>query len=318
MIAKITFPATENRGTVVLKSPSSVTVDKSWKTLTDTATITMARKVRDFDKQKVRDIFRYGDPVIIELGINGIYHKEFEGYIIKVSADIPIVIECEDEMHRIHKVPVNASFPNTNLQGLLKTLLPTYNIDALEVEIGAVRFAKTNMGKVLEFLKDDYSLYSYMKGKELIVGKVYADDSDVQPIPLNLERDLANNSLKYRHREDIVIRINAVSTLSDGTKIEVTVGDEDGEERQLTYYAIGNTIELEKLANEDIKKYKIDGFNGSIKTFARPIIEHGNKVKLTSTIYPDRNGTYYVERVKINFDDSPQYRRTIELGDKVA
>ncbi|KQC30175.1 hypothetical protein [Flagellimonas eckloniae] len=318
MVARITFPATDNRGEVVLKKPTSVTVESSWKTLTDIATITMPRNVRDFEKQKVAEIFRKDDPVTIELGYNGVYQKEFEGYIHKVSADVPIKIECEDEMRMIRKVPVNASFQKTTLQELFDRLLPGYEVDALEVEIGAVRFAKTNMGKVLEFLKNDYSLNSYIKGKTLVCGKVYSDDSESNPITLHLEKNVVNNALNYRNREDVLIRINAVSTLTNGQKIEVTVGDEQGEERQLTYYGIEVRAELEKLANEDLKKYKVDGFDGSVATFGIPFIQHGDKVDLQSAIYPDREGTYYVERTKVVFDDSPQYRRTNELGDKVA
>lgn len=319
MVARITFPATETRNkTVVLKKPTAVTVESSWKTLTDIATITMPRNVRDFEKQKVSEIFRKDDPVIIELGYNGEYQKEFEGYISKVSADIPVKIECEDEMRVISRIPVNASFQKTTLKGLFQRLLPDYEVDALEVEIGAVRFAKTNMGKVLQFLKDDYSLHSYMKGKTLVCGKVYSDDSEKDPIVLHLEKNVVNNALNYKNREDVRIRINAVSTLTNGQKIEVTVGDEDGDERQLTYYGIEVLAELEKLANEDLKKYKVDGFDGNVVTFGIPFIQHGDKVQLTSFIYPDRDGTYYVERTKVVFDDSPQYRRTNELGDKVA
>ena len=318
MVARITFPATENRGQVVIKKPTSVTVESSWKTLTDIATITLARNVRDFDKQKVSEIFRKDDPVTIELGYNGEYQMDFQGYISKVSADIPIKIECEDEMRMVIRRPVNASFQKTTLKALFEKLLPDYEVDALEVEIGAVRFAKTNMGKVLEFLKDNYSLHSYMKGKTLVCGKIYSDDSERDPILLHLEKNVVNNSLNYKRREDVRIRINAVSTLTNGQKIEVAVGDDDGDERQLTYYGIEVRAELEKLANEDLKKYKVDGFDGNITTFGIPYIQHGDKVTVKSFIYPDREGTYYVERTKVVFDDSPQYRRTNELGDKVA
>ncbi|TLP81353.1 hypothetical protein [Maribacter sp. ACAM166] len=318
MVAKITFAATATRGELVLRKPTGVSIEKSWQQLTDTATITMPRNVRDFDKSKVNELFKKDDPVTIELGYDGVYVTEFVGYIARVSADIPIKIECEDEMRIISKTPVNASLPKTTLANLFIKLLPGVEVDALEVEIGTVRFAKTNMGEVLKFLKDEYSLYSYMKGKTLVCGKIYADDTDVVPVTLHLEKNVVNNSLNYRNAEDIRIKINAVSTLANGTKIEVLVGDENGDERQLAYYGIEILAELEKLANEDLKKYKVDGFDGTVATFGIPFIEHGYKVNLVSFIYPDRNGVYYVERVKVDFDASPQYRRTIELGEKVA
>lgn len=318
MVSKITFPQTENRGELILKKVNAVHIESGWKMLTDTATITIPRNVPYFNKHKVKETFRKGDPVKIELGYNGNLVTEFEGYISHVSADIPIVIKCEDEMYQLKKLPVNISLPATSLKKLLQTILPGYEIDALEVEIGPQRFPKTTVAKVLEKLKDDYSLYSYMKGKQLVCGKIYADDSALAPIKLHLEKNVVNNDLNYKNKEDVLIRINAVSTLKNGDKIEVKVGDESGEERQLSYYGIEIKAELTKLANEDLKKYKVDGFTGSVTCYGIPHIIHGNKVELKSSLYPDRDGTYYVEETVIDFNDSPEYRRKIQLGDKVT
>ena len=318
MVSKITFAATGTRKEVVVKKVNSIHIESGWKRLTDTATITLPRNVNYFDKHKVKETFKKGDKVKIELGYNGNYVTEFEGYIAHVSADIPIVIKCEDEMYLLKKVPVNVSLANASLEELLVTILPGYDIDALEVEIGAQRFPKTTVAKVLEKLKDDYSLFSYMKGTQLVCGKVYADDSELEPIKLHLEKNVLNNDLNYKNKEDVLIRINAVSTLKNGDKIEVTIGDETGEERQLTYYGIEVKAELTKLANEDLKKYKVDGFTGAVKTYGIPVINHGNKIELVSDLYDDRNGVYYVEETIIDFTDAAEFRRKIQLGDKAT
>lgn len=325
MVAKITFPATDTRKELVLKKIESVHIESGWKRLTDTAEITLPRKAIYFENGKrkvtfyeVKKIFKKGDPVIIELGYNGMFVKEFTGYITHVSADIPIKIKCEDEMYQLKKIPINLSVRKTSLQELLEKMIPKYTIDALEVEIGAQRFAKTTVAKVLEYLKDEYSLYSYMKGSQLVCGKVYADDSDDAAIKLNLEKNVVNNDLNYKSKDDVIIRINAVSTLSNGSKLEVTVGDENGEERQLSYYGIEIKAELLKIAKEDLKKYKVDGFTGAVKCYGIPVIHHGNKIQLTSNQYPDRNGLYYVEETVIDFNESSGYRRNVKLGDKVT
>lgn len=318
MVSKITFPATETRKELIIRKVNAVHVESGWKRLTDTAEITIARNVTYFDKYKVKETFKKGNPVKIELGYNGNFVTEFEGYISHVSADIPIVIKCEDEMYQLKKIPVNISLASTTLKKLLETILPGYTIDALEVELGPQRHPKTTVAKVLEYLKDEYSLYSYMKGKQLVCGKVYADDSELTPIKLHLERNVVNNDLNYKNKEDVLIRINAVSTLKNGDKIEVTVGDETGEDRQLSYYGITIKAELTKLANEDLKKYKVDGFTGSVKCYGIPVINHGNKIELISDVYPDRNGLYYVEETIIDFTDTAEYRRKVQLGDKVT
>jgi hypothetical protein len=325
MVCKITFAATESRPELILRNVNAVHIESGWKRLTDTAEITLPRKAIYLEQGKttvsfyeVKEYFKRGDAVIIELGYNGNYVTEFTGYITHVSADIPIKIKLEDEMYQLKKLPVNISFKTTSLQKLLKEIIPGYEVDALEVELGSLRFAKTTVAKVLEFLKDEYSLFSYMDGKKLVCGKIYADDSDSETVELHLEKNVVNNDLNYKDKEDVLIRINAVSTLKNGDKIEVTVGDETGEERQLSYYGIEIEAELTKLANEDLKKYKVDGFTGSVKAFGIPFFKHGMKVNLTSDLYPDRNGLYYVEETIVDFNDTPNYRRKGQLGDKVT
>lgn len=316
MQAHIEFPETANRKAVVIRKPNSVRIESGWKYLTDKAVIVLPRKVKYFDREKVRDVFRKGDPVIIQLGYDHKLQIEFTGYITHVAADIPIVIKCEDEMWKLKQLPVNISLRTTTLSHLLGQIVVGYSVDALDIDLGPIRFAKTTVAAVLEKLKENYSLYSYMDGKTLKVGKVYADNTGAA-IPLHLERDVVHQNLNYKHKEDVRIRIEAVSTLSGGRTLKITVGDDDGELRQLSYYGIEVEAELVKLAELDLKKYKVDGFDGGVTTFGIPVVRHGDKVALRSNLYPDRNGTYYVEEIRVVFGESG-YRRQLKLGEKAA
>ena len=317
MVARITFFKVRDREKLIIRKPNSIRIEEGWKMLTDTASIILPRNVDYFDKFNVKAVFQSGDPVTIELGYNGNYVTEFTGYVKRVSAGIPIIIECEDEMYKIKKLPVHKSYRSIRLPNLLNEIVPGYQVDALEIDLGALRFVKTNVGAVLEFLKQEYSLYSYMKYGQLVVGKIYQDD-EVEPIQLHLEKNVVDNALNYKRKEDVIIKINAVSTLSDGSKIEVTVGDEDGENRQLSYYGIVSKEALKALADQDLKKYKVDGYDGFVEAFGIPQIKHGNKVQVQSGLYPDREGVYYVEEVITTFDDSPQYHREVKIGEKVT
>lgn len=318
MVAKITFPTSRGREQILIRKPETVKITSSWRLLTDTAVVTLPRNVQFFDKNKVSEVFKSGDPIIIELGYNGIYHREFEGFVTRVSAGVPIRVECEDAMWKLKQIPVNISLQKTTLSHLLHKTVTGYQIDALEVNLGTLRYAKTTVAAMLDDLKNKYNLYSYIQDNQLIVGKIYADDSDLIPINIHLEKNVVDNSLKYQSKDDIFIKIKATSTQPNGKKIEAAVGDKQGEERQLTYYNITDKKELIKLANEDLKKYKQDGFSGNLNTFGIPVINHGNKIRLTSDQYPDRNGLYYVESVTKEFDASPKFRRAIQLGDKVS
>lgn len=316
--AEVIFQKTDHRPGVVLYRVSEITVDSSWKQLTDRATLTFPRKLKYFDTYKVRDVFRIGDPVQIKFGYNGVLNAEFSGYITDVSADIPVKIKLEDEMWKLKQIPVNFSAANIDLKKLLTKICPGYSIDALEgVQLGGVRFSNTTVAKVLEKLKNDWGLYSYMKGKQLVCGKYYVDDSHADKLRFHLEKNCVSNSLNYRRKEDVLISITAVSTLPNGEKIEVKgIGDKNGRQQTLTFYNIEVKAELERLAKIEYKKQKKDGFDGEFVGFGIPIVRHGLKVELTSELYNDRDGVYYVDGVHKTFGRGG-IRQSVQLGDKV-
>lgn len=316
---KIVFHRNDRRDEIVLNRVTEIEYESTWKEMTARGSLILPRNVRYFDKYNVREVFRRGDSLTVYFGYDGNNYKEFEGYISEVSADIPIVIKFEDEMFKVRKIPVNFSSKNTSLKELLKTIIPDYEIDSLEgVQLGAVRLSKTAVGPVLEKLQSDWGLYTYMRGKTVVCGKYYADESEYKPINFNLERNCVSTSLNYKKKEDISLKIKVVSTLSNGKKIEVeNIGDKDGNERQLTFYNIEVKAELERLGKLEYEKYKVDRFEGSFTAFGVPTVRHGLKVNLKSYLYRDRNGKYYIEKVVKKLSPSG-IRQDITLGDKVA
>jgi len=319
MTCKIVFHKNDRRDNIVLNRVTEIEYESSWKEMTDRGSLTLPRNVRYFDKYNVREVFRKGDQVTIYFGYDGINEKEFEGYISEVSADIPIVIKFEDEMFNVRKIPVNYAAANTGLKELLQKIIPGYEIDALEgVQLGAVRLSKTGVGAVLEKLQSDWGLYTYMRGKTLVCGKYYADESQYKPVKFNLERNCVSTALNYKKKEDVSLKIKVVSTLSNGKKIQVdNIGDKDGNERQLTFYNIEIEAELERLGKLEYEKYKVDRFEGSFTAFGIPTVRHGLKVAIASNLYDDRVGNYYIEKVVKKFSPSG-IRQDITLGDKVA
>lgn len=318
LTAHIQFPASREREEIIIHQPSQVHIESGWKRLTDTAVITLPRNVEFFDKNKVRETFMANDPVTIQLGYDGDNVTEFTGYVVRASAEIPIKIYCEDLMYKIKQVPAHISLPQTTSQELLEQLLPDITIDALEVNLGAVRYANTTVAMVLDDLKRKMNLYSYVQKGILVVGKIYADDTDARTTVLHLEKNVAAQNLTYKNADDIRILVKAVSTLTDGTKITAEIGDEGGEVRQLAYYNIEDEVSLKKLATEDLRKYKVDGFTGDVTTFGQPVINHGEKVYIESDLYEDRSGIYYVDGVVIDWGDNAKYRRKVTIGDRVT
>ena len=76
MCAKIVFPDTKVRKEVSISLVSSVSIESSWKMLTDTANIILPRRIRKFQGEELKDILRAGDPVRIELGYDGNMYTE--------------------------------------------------------------------------------------------------------------------------------------------------------------------------------------------------------------------------------------------------
>ncbi|WP_164905192.1 hypothetical protein [Aequorivita ciconiae] len=346
MHCEIRFFATEDRDEIVLNKATEIAFESSFKEPVSKGRITLPRNIKLFNgngetmakpEEAFRKLFKRGDKVSISWGYNGISIKEFEGYITTVSADIPVVMEFEDEMFKIKRMPVNFSSPNITLQELLQTIIPGYEIDALEgTTLGSVRLPKTQVGPVLEKLQSDWGLYTYWKDGKVRSGKYYAVertrtnvsyvdgkvvekkefiiDPDIDVF--HLERNCVSTALNYKRKEDVKLKIKAVSTLPNGSKIEVDgIGDVDGDERQLTFYNVTDVKELEALAKIEYKRFKVDGFDGSFTAFGTPSVTHGMKCKLVSGLFKEREGIYYIESVRKSFG-ADGIRQEIQLGPK--
>lgn len=319
MNAHITFTSAATGKVVSLRKPSACKIESSWKLLTDIASITLAKQVRDFDNTQVSEVFRRGDKVNVQLGYNGILLDEYSGYITTVSADAPIEIKLEDNMWKLKQVPVNISLNKTTLNKLLAAIVPTeFNIDAVEFNIGSVRFANMTVATVLDKIKSEFGLYSYFVNDTLVCGKIYEDNNEAV-VQINLDKwALPEHSLKFKKAEDQFIKVKAISTLTDGTKVEAEYGDEGGDEQQLTYFNIESKATLKELAKNDYNRLKVDKLEGDFTTFGQPNLKHGQKIELISDINKELNGIYFVESVSKDFDSSPQFHQRVTIGGKAA
>jgi hypothetical protein len=317
IIVDLFFPATQNREALHIYRVNEVKAESGWEMLTDRATIKVPKNLKAFDQKKVREVFRRGDPIQVNMGVNGKYNREFTGYISdSISADIPITIKCEDEMYKLKKIPVNACMEDTTLQNFLSSILSGYTIDALDIQLKDVRYSQTTVSEVLDDIEEKYGLKSYFQNGKLVVGKIYLDNTATHK--MHLEKQVYKNNLKYRRADDRLIKVKGISTLKDGSKIEVEVGDESGELQVVTFFNIDQKAELEKLTKLEYEKFKVDGYDGTIEIPGWIKVQHGDKIELVSDIYPEQNGTYYIDKVDPKLNDSPEYIKTLAIGPKVA
>lgn len=292
------------------------TISENIEQLTDTAKITIPKKL-SWQGQKVTDLIRRGDRIIISTGYDNRMQVVFSGYVTSVSAKIPVVIDCENEMFALKSIAVNVSYASVNLQQLCADILPSgIEFKADDVQLGAFRTNNNpNIPKVFEELKK-YGLVAYFRGSVLYVGKLYWPDyqnrktfvfsGSTGNVPAS------GNNLEFRRKDDIKLKVKAISINAANIRIEKEVGDADGELRTLYYYNIDAT-ELERRATAEMEKLKYDGYKGSFTAFGEPVVFKGDVVDLTDPEYPERDGAYSVKSVTRTVGYNDGIRQQLEL-----
>lgn len=312
MCCHIVFPANERRSALQLRRVAGIEVSTSINDVCQTATITLPGNLAAFRMRPLRDQLRRGDEVIISMGYDGNLYEAFRGWVQSVGADVPIVITCRDGMWKLLQQSFHRAYQQCHVPTLLRDLVgERYQVVAMDATIGPLRFERARKADAFKALQDEFGLVTYLRGDTVYCGVPFSAAS--RTVRYDMERNVKSADLKYRMADEVQLKVTARSILRDGSNIEVEVGDENGEQRTLTYYGITNRAELEKLARADMEKFKYDGYEGGFKAFGIPVCEYGDRVDLRSSEHPDRNGQYLVEAVTITFGPDG-YQRDIKLA----
>lgn len=313
MCAYILFPATPTRGQVAIRKVSAVDIETSVRNVCQSATITLPRNISALQQQQLKTLIRRGDPVQVHLGYNGdLDVMEFEGYVVRTGADVPVKIELKDALWPVLQRSFNKAYKNAYVPDVIKDLVGDgFQVQAMEATIGPLRCEQCTVADVLKKLADDFGLVTYLKNGTVFCGKLL--DADARTATYDQAKNIKSSDLKYRVADEVKLKVTAKSVKATGEKLEVEVGDPDGEQRTLTYYGITSAAELKKLATADIEKYKYDGYEGGFKGFGIPVCQHGDRVRLTDSQYPERAGSYLAESVAVSFGPGG-FERDIKLA----
>lgn len=343
-ITKYNFSTKVEGESIVFDFVNNVEVSESIEDLTQTAKITIPRKLK-FDGKPIastiNSIFNWGDKVKIELGYFPNLRTVFTGYISNISINAPIEIEFQDEMFLLKQKKI--LFPvkfNTVTRGkkgrklktpkIVETKIPLRKLlsDVLlegtgiqfrlltEVDINVKRF-DSSAATVLDKLKDVYGLYSYFVDGILHVG-LASDASRTTKVPFVFEEVIIDDTnLKYQRLEDVRLRVRAESiNTRTNARIELFVGDPDGAVKDFKILNASKS-ELEKFAKSKLSERKYEGYRGEFLTFGENYVRPGDIASLTSKQYPEKNGNYLVVSVKRMFGIEG-YRQLVELGQRVS
>jgi hypothetical protein len=303
----------------------SCTITEDTASLTDTCVIELPKKIQ-WEGQSVgagaHPPIKRGDKITVHLGYDDVLKLRFSGYIRRVSATVPVKIECEDGMFLLKLQPAKKKgFKEISLDKLISTLLEgtgvKYALIDKNINLGPYRITRDTVAEELAELQRTYGLMAYFRNindePTLYVGFTYPFDGRRKENFVH-GKNIISNELEYRREEDIKLKVKAISIQPDNKRIEVEAGDKDGELRTVYRYNV-READLKVFATSELERFKYSGYQGSFETFGEPAV---NKTDIAHVEGEDGNkGDYLIKKVEINFGTGG-YRQKVELGPVIS
>ncbi|GGE89442.1 hypothetical protein SAMN05443634_104106 [Chishuiella changwenlii] len=312
----------------------SIQIEKSVETLINTAKITLPREYRNavneentnksvnIEQKSILDFIKRKDKVEISFGYDGHFSKEFVGYVTKINSDIPLVIECEDEMFNLkHEKRYSGYFKTGNVKEILKAVIPSkyevvYDADYF---IGKWKIEDATPYEVLQELKEKAFMRAWFDNEGKLNVGMTVDFKPRIAHQLNFSQNIRKgSSIKFEQKESKKLLLTIESQQKDGSIIKKTVGEKGETEQTIKRPGLSKS-ELESFTENMYKSKTSDGFEGSIDTWCYPLVKEGDAVDLFRPYYEDghQNGRYFVESVSINVSGSNGIKRSLKISYKL-
>ncbi|NDW10951.1 hypothetical protein [Dysgonomonas sp. 520] len=315
--SRLVITNTETKQSIVFNHISDAEIKLSVKVLGDTATVTIPRRYGKLKDKEVLQYIKAGFSVQLELGYNGEYHTEFNGFVREVGSGYPLKIYIDDAFYKLRKNSFNKSWKSVTLKQLLSEIASGYKIECPDVDLGTFQIDNASTFVTLQALKDQYGFSAFLKDGTLYCQFAY----DVRGVgrihTYDFTKNVKKHSLTYQRKEDNKVRIRAISNQSTGKKVTVEVGNKEKEASVRTLNFRNKTeAELRKLALKTLDSLVFDGFTGNITGFGYPRVMAGDTLELISPKEPEQNGSYLAESVTIRYGNA-YYERVCDLSYKV-
>jgi hypothetical protein len=288
--------------------------------LTDTCKITLPRKY-EWDLTKVlgdTPILKRKDAVKVQFGYDGKLTTEFIGFVKSIKSGVPVTIECEDYMMLLKDGEITETFgTNTTLRQVLDRIVPKgikYVTLDDNVKVGDWRISKASPAQMLEELKSRFGFNSCFRlindEPVLYVGWAFWVDNRKEEEFVFGKTIIDANNLEYKRKEDIRLKVKAISISGDNKRKEIEVGDKDGELRTVHYYKVDEAT-MKARAEKDMERFKYTGYHGSFETFGEPSIRANDVANLTGNEYHP-SGKYLINKVTKKCGVTDGIKQTIE------
>lgn len=300
-------------GNRVLEASAEFEVSSTWESVGDSATLSLPGLAA-----RLSTVARPGTPILIEAGYDGQYFKEFEGFVSEVNVSAPFTLTLEDGAYNLKRRAVSNGWKKIMLHDLLRELGVVKIIDAPNILLKPFRLDRTTAYKALELLKENFGLAVYFRGSQLFAGLAYTELVGSPAVNYNLQANVVDTDLTFRRKQDVRLRVSAISVLPNNKRITVEVGEPGGDTTTAHFFNVESVSELRTMATQFLQKISYEGYRGSITTFGAPYIIHTRTARITDPAYPERAGSFYVDQVRTNASKSGGFRRNLTLGLRAA
>lgn len=326
-MAYLNMVATVAIGGVKFEAINSFEIEDSIYEVSGKATVTIPRNYKMLDGNPVLDYIKPGLRVTIIAGyIETGVKVEFTGWVKSVSADIPIKIVC-DQVYTLRGNNIVKSYAAVKLKQLLEDITENvlsfsgekYVIQCPDVNLGKLLISNESAYRTLLTIKQDFGFYSRIYDNVLYVGfawdwkpgytkrhiyKIQGNVKDAGELKFKAEKDFNTKvRVKINHPNGKVEYVEAGSKEQDAAVTEVLSNARSKEEALL-------------IAKARLKQFTYDGYTGSITGFGHPAVHAGDSLEIIDTRYPERQGTYLVEKVVQNFSVNG-YQRECTISYKI-
>lgn len=310
---------------------NSIQINKSVHNLTNTAVLQLPREFKnavdiagkpvDIHGKSILNFINKGDAIKIEFGYDDDYETEFEGYITKIGADVPLVLECEDEMYQLKKAPrVTKMIHSGKISDILKTIVPvTYVVECdADYTIGKWLVKDATPYEVLEDLKSKVgTIKAYFKDNNTLVVGSLVDFKPTTVHNFNFSENVRKGSdLKFNRLSEIKKYVTVESKQENGEILSYSIG-EKGEDTETVKLTPNLTIdELKKYAKMFLNSKKTNRLEGTLDSWCYPRTQPGDVAQIYRPYYEDRHqdGKYFIEEVTIYLNGSDGIKRSNKLG----
>lgn len=260
------------------------------------------------EEYKTKNRFKRGDKVIVQLGYNGKYNTEFEGYVHRINEGTPCVVECEGYVFELNNYLQPKHFVKADFKDILRYIIAGTNI-VLAPEMANVTYTIDNfiiqndVARVrLEKMIRENKLNIFMRGNVLYAGLSYQFffNTGKYKIGWNTIKD---NELKLHTVDDTVQQtILYGGGRKKAEQVKVSVGSNTTNIKRIRVADVTDTRLLNHIGELAQAQASYNGYEGKISALGVPVIQAGDKAVIDDPRYPERSGSYLVEAVELVYN----------------